>query len=803
MRAASNRDILVLREHPDSHRSLREMITAEQALAAWTAGRLAEAEDAAERLLARAPNDLLALLLLAACALRRQLPDRALTFADRAIAVAPDDHRAWNTKGLALKALGRGHEAEDALRRALALAPSDPAVLTNLANLLLARGDAAAALASFAEALAHAPELAAARDGLSRARLALLERAVAEHNRGAFEEADRLYCLVLRYCPADPEVSLFHAKALRHLGHLEAAERILADRLELAADGPALEELGRLRRAQGRWQEAIAAYSRSLACRPDHAPTWLERAAVEIAAGRFVEAIASARRAVAAAPDNLEARTTLAAALQGAGRFEAALDEIEAARPLRRRPTVDGWLAGRLSLAGQLGRLQEREQAANELHALLDDPTERDELSRRLDPILGMRLAFLLQFTACSDDRRWRFLRLLAGRIDPQPRQLPRLPPPAAGARLRIGWLSPNFGEHPTGHLLAPILEAFDRARIETFLYATVDRSGDPPPYPGRLRLAADHWRDLPDQTDAAIAAAIRADRLHLLVDLGGYLAGGRPGVLALRPAPIQLHWIMHLSGMPAPFIDATMVDRAMVPDDHPDGLHGRLIRLPHAFQPGYRQPVAPDAPSRADCGLPDHGPVLCAFNNPLKIDTATLDLWCAILRAVPAATLWLSAGPGDRPLEALRAAAAERGVDARRLVFAPRLAARPRHLARQRLAALYLDTLPFGGATSAMDALLAGLPVLTCRGEQAYGRIGTSFNTVLGLPELIAADRDAYVEKAIRLLQEPDQLAALRARVAAEVEHGPLFDAACFARALEAIFDDLVGEALARQRPL
>lgn len=193
---------------------------------------------------------------------------------------------------------------------------------------------------------------------------------------------------------------------------------------------------------------------------------------------------------------------------------------------------------------------------------------------------------------------------------------------------------------------------------------------------------------------------------------------------------------------------------------------------------------------------------MLCAFNNPLKIDAATLDLWCAILREVPTATLWLSAGPGDRPLEALRAAAA-RGVAGHRLVFAPRLADRSRHLTRQRLAALYLDTLPFGGATSAMDALLAGLPLLTCRGAQAYGRVGASFDAVLGLDELVADRPETYLATAVRLLRDGDALAILRARVIQGVERGPLYDAARFARALEAIFARLVAEAAARQRAL
>lgn len=763
-------------------------LPAERALLLWRAGRTAEAEAEARTAHHRDPNDLLALNILAAAALGRGDAEAALALADRVLALAPADHRGWNSRGVALRRLGRPAEAERAFARAIELAPGDPAAHANLGHLLLARGDAAAALAAFAAALARDPATPAAGEGRDRARTLLMEEAVRHHNAGDLERADRLYERVLAACPDDPEALLFRAKTLRRTRRPEVAERLLARRLQLASDPPALEELGRLRRAQGRPLEALAAFEAALRDRPDHAPTWHERAAVELAAGRPDAAAESARRAVELAPEDLEARVTLAVAEQGRGRLEAALAVLEEASPLRRRAAVDAWLAATLSLAGQLGRVAQRERLAAELHALLDEPAELQRLTRELDPVVGMRLSFLLQFTGCSDERRWRFLRLLAGRIDPHPRPRPPIPPAGPGGRLRIGYLSPNFGEHPTGHLLAPVLEAHDRGRFELVLYSTMDRSRDPPPYPARLRAAVDHWRELAGRDDPAVAAAIAADRPHLLIDLGGYLAGGRPGALALRPAPVQLHWIMHLSGMPAPFLDASLVDGTMVPADHPEGLHGPLLRLPDAFQPGYRQEIGPP-PGRAESGLPADGPVLCAFNNPLKIDATVLDAWCSILRARPDARLWLSAGPGDRPLAALRAAAGERGVAGDRLVFAPRLADRARHLARHRLAALYLDTFSFGGATSAMDALLAGLPVLTCRGAQAYGRIGASFASVLGLRELITSTPADYVATALELLREPDRLAALRVRLEHAVATGPLFDAARFTRALEAIF--------------
>ena len=208
-----------------------------------------------------------------------------------------------------------------------------------------------------------------------------------------------------------------------------------------------------------------------------------------------------------------------------------------------------------------------------------------------------MRLSFLMPFYGFSDYRKHQVMRDLGRRIAPVPASPPRGWAEERPERLRIGYISSNFGEHPVGHLLAPLFEAHDRRRIELHAYSTVDHSLTGSDYPGRLRAAVENWRDCHGLDDAAVAALIARDRLHVLIDLGGYLGGGCPQVLARRPAPVQMHWIMHLGGMPAPYIDYTIVDRIMVPC--PAGSAGPLIRLPHAF----RQDTANRSPKRLRCG--------------------------------------------------------------------------------------------------------------------------------------------------------------------------------------------------------
>ena len=181
---------------------------------------------------------------------------------------------------------------------------------------------------------------------------------------------------------------------------------------------------------------------------------------------------------------------------------------------------------------------------------------------------------------------------------------------------------------------------------------------------------------------------------------------------------------------------------------------------------------------------------MFCAFNNPLKIDGKAFSAWMEILRRLPDAVLWLTGGRGGSRLAALDAAAVRHGVDPARLVFARRLDDRAQHLARHRLATLYLDTFNFGGATSAMDAMLGGLPVLTRPGDQSYGRIGQSFLTVLRQPDMIATETQAYIDRAVALARDPAALNAIRQRLVHEVENGPLYDSALFAGHMEAAFE-------------
>jgi predicted O-linked N-acetylglucosamine transferase (SPINDLY family) len=252
-----------------------------------------------------------------------------------------------------------------------------------------------------------------------------------------------------------------------------------------------------------------------------------------------------------------------------------------------------------------------------------------------------------------------------------------------------------------------------------------------------------------------------------------------------LRPAPIIATYIGSPASSGASFIDYAIVDRVVAPLAEAHLYSERLVHLPHCYFINDRDHPIDDAPpARRDVGLPDDGFVFCCFNANFKIEPFIFDIWMRILRRLPGSVLWLLQ-LAPEVADNLRREAAARGIDADRLVFAPRLP-KARHLVRHRLADLFLDTRYCTAHTTCSDALLAGLPVLTCPGGTFVSRVGASLLLATGLPELVVSDFEQYEERAVALARQPSELNLLRERLRANRPSCPAFDSARLVRNLE-----------------
>ncbi len=369
----------------------------------------------------------------------------------------------------------------------------------------------------------------------------------------------------------------------------------------------------------------------------------------------------------------------------------------------------------------------------------------------------------------------------LADKYGPLP---PPLPKP--GGRLRIGYLSNNFRDHPIGHVTQALFAAHDRSRVEVHVFYFP--AGDPNPYTDAIKGGAERFHV--ERESQAMLRAIARENLDILVYLDGYMTTFLLPVIARRPAPIQVYWLGHAGSCDIPGIDYLLADGIVAPPGEEVLYKAKTIRLPGCYHPASPHDIGPTM-SRAEAGLPEDEFVFCAFNNPQKIDTPTFDLWMRILRRVPGSVLWLSVTQSDSLIENLRAAAEERGIKGERLIFARRLTDKGAHLARHRHAGLFLDTLGLNASTTALDALWAGLPVLTVAGPRFASRIAASFLTSLEIPDLICRNAMEFEEKAVRFASDPAARNAAADRLAHHLTSKPLFQIDAFCRKLE---DALIG---------
>ncbi len=659
----------------------------------------------------------------------------------------------------------------------------------NAVDALLQRAREAASRQNIDAALASAQ--AAAQADPSRADVWKFQ-GMLHFQRGAHAKASDAFRNALRANPGDN--ALFHdlGVVLKLDGRIGEAEAMFRESLRRNPGfvGSAI-SLGDVLRSAGRHADAEQLYRDAMARSPAEFGPLRELANLMLEKGRAAEAAALAQQFMQRNGQSIDALETFSVCLQVLDKLDDAL--AITSHTIDRQPptTLDIRLASYASLSGRLARLDQRERARRLIVANIEQSLPANNRARWMNNDLNAlrRLSFLCPYYAIEDHLLMRIFNAIG---DMTAARIPKLVTGqhAPSAPRRVGFVSHNFSEHPIGHLLSPFFEAHGATGADLYLYALHINSHDPNDYAGRIKTTTPHYRDCRGANAGQLAQQIRADNISILIDLDGYLGGGMPEAFAMRPAPVQIHWLQHLAGMPAPYIDYTIVDRILVRDSERDNGNGPLIRLADAFQCGDRVKMPDSPPKRADHGLPEDAIVFCAFGNWLKIDEEVFACWLEILDAVPGSILWLSDGPSGTSRDILRARFSQRGLAPERLVFAARIRSKAEHLNRHKCADLFLDTFTFSAATTTTDALWAGLPVLTCPGATAQSRLSESLLRAVGVTETIVPDKRAYVDSAIRWANDPKTLARLRAKLKKALPCSNLYDADRMVKQFASIYE-------------
>lgn len=752
--------------------------TPDQTLAAAVkmhqAGRLAEAEQIYRTILQRSPDEAAVLHLLGLIAHQRGDNAAAEELIRRAIACSPDVADFHKNLGRVLAARGNPGEGLASYRRAAALRPGDYDAHLGAAVLLSQMNRLDEAIAAYEQSLAIQP---GQRDAWIRLAQLLVQRGNLQGARIKYETA-------LQHWPESAELLSNYGSVLKDIGLVPAAILAYRKALGLLPGSPLiLANLGVALAQAGQREEAIAVLKRAAAGEPNSAAArgrlgrvlldfgfreealaeFQAAAALEPAAAqrhrdiaealgtldRSDEALPAHRRAVELSPESGAAQQGLGLSLRDLGRFDEAMEALGRA----------------VKLEPGNARIGSSMVITSLYHPGLDTPA-----IRRIELEWDERYAKPLRSSIRAHDNS----------RDPQ-------------RRLKIGYVSADFSAHVVGRNVLPLFREHDHGRYEIFCYSN---GSGPGAMTDRFKSYADHWIEIGAMTDEAAAERIRSDKIDILVDLALHTVNHRLLIFARKPAPVQMCFAGYPGGTGLRTMDYRISDPYL---DPPDGEENepleRVLRLADCFW--CFDPDAMDVAKGFDVGpLPALSAGSITFgslNVPFKMNDEVLALWARVMQRVPSSRLIMLALVGPIRERILRKFS-DAGVDPSRVELVGR---RPReqYLRLYERIDLGLDTVPYNSHSTGLESLWMGVPIVTLVGRTTVGRAGYSHLSNLGLRDLIATDRDQFVEIAVKTAGDLPRLAELRRTLRGRMLASPLCDARRFARNVETAFRTAWGE--------
>ena len=768
-------------------------------------GQLDAAEGHFKGVLALDPNDADALHLLGLARHRAGHLQDAVETVQRAVDLAPSNVGFLNNLGLIRQAAGQPGEALDCFRKIADITPDAPEIHINLGNALKDLGQPEDAMASYRKALALKPDYPEAHFNL----------ATVQHQTDGLEDALQSYDRALALKPNFPQAVCNRGNVLKDLGRLEDAVesyRTFMSRWPDFARAEAHVNLGDTLRDLGRMDEAIDAYRRALALESGFAPAHNNLGNALREQGKPDEAIASLREALAIEPDLAEAHSNLGLALQDLGQRDEAVASLRQAINLKPDSAEAHYNLG--IAFKDLGRLEDAVASYRKAIDLKPDYAEPHntmsnvftDLGRLEDAVASYHKALAIKPDYVKAGRNLLYVMLNVPGLSPKELFTEHLRfsethargiarpaedlsnDPTPDRRLRVGYLSSDFRNHPVGINVLPLISSHDRAEFEVFCYADVPR---PDAMTERFRSSVDHWRAIVGKPDSEVATMVRADAIDVLVCLAGRFDRNRPLVCAHRAAPVQVSF--HdgaTSGLEE--MDYWLTDDFLHPPDTEEMFTEELHRLP-VF---YQYPPITEAPTVET--LPaDHAGFVTfgSFNNPAKVNEDVIRLWAEVLKSVPGSKVLLKyknwydqASLQGSVVEKFTAS----GIEHDRVMFEASFDTFAQHLGRYGGVDIALDPFPFNGATTTFQALWMGVPVVSLAGETFISRMSGSILHHAGLGDLAVDTPEAYVASARDLAGDLARLRTLRANLRDRMVASPLCNAPDYARSVETAYRDM-----------
>jgi protein O-GlcNAc transferase len=662
---------------------------------------------------------------------------------------------------LKLHQSGQLDTAETQYRKLLKLLPNNTTLLTNLGTMSLQKGKLEEGVSIIGKSLQINPNQPDAlyNQGNALKDLMRLNEAISSY--------DKVIAIKANYPAAYSNRGLVLQELNRPDEALESYNLAIALKSDYA---DAYYNRGNVLQELNQPEEAIDSYDRAIFLKPNYAEAYSNQGNALRDLKRLDEALACYNHAVALKPNYADAYYNRGNVLNDLKRPNEALASYD--RAISLNPDIDFILGYSLHIKMQL--------------CIWDDlPLRLTKLIHKIISDEKVTVPFSVLALIDSPEVQQKTAEIYVNEKYPQNLILPKIERYYRHSRIRIGYFSADFRNHPVSYLTAELYERHDRNQFEIHAFSFGPDTKDDMNL--RIKAGVDHFHDVRMLSDKEIVMLSRKLEIDIAVDLGGFTKDSRTGLFAMQAAPIQISYIGYLGTMAAKYYDYLIADQTIVPTHNQKYYAEKMVYLPSYQVNDSKQLLPTTVLTRQDQGLPETGFVFCCFNNTYKITPTTFDGWARILKQVEGSVLLLYVD-NESAKTNLTKEIMLRGIDPNRLIFAKHLP-RLEYLARYQVADLFLDTLPYNAGTTASDALRMGLPVLTCMGHSFASRMAASLLNTVNLPELITTSQEQYESLAIELATHPEKLKSIKDKLVSNLPTAPLYDTSLFTRDLESAY--------------
>ena len=711
--------------------------------------------------------------------------------------IKPELAEMHNNIGVILQELGQVDKSLKHFKLALKIEPNFHEAHNNLGNILKGLNHIDSAIKSYKCAISIKPDYVEANHSLG----------IIYQDLNQFIKANNYFNKVIKIKPDFADVYFNLGSSLQSLDQLSEAIKSYEKALNINPEfTEAYNNLGIALMSLGQLDSAIKNYEKAISIHPKNAEAHLNLGLAYQKLGQLDDSVECYKKSLSAKPDYAEAHNNLGITLMDLGQLTNADESFEKAISIN----PEYYLA--YSNRGNLLTSQKRfDEALLCYQRAIDIEPYKDfilgnfihtkmhlcmwsELSTFIELLIkkinsNQKIIKPFALLALIDDPeiQKKATEIYANERHTKIQDLSKFKKVLKHKKIRIGYFSADFREHPVANLTAELYERHNRKEFEIYAFSFGPNTNDEMNL--RIKAGVDNFYDVHSMSHIDVVKLSRSMEIDIAVDLGGYTQNSRTEIFAMQAASIQVNYLGYSGTMGVDYMDYLIADHTLIPKNKQSYYSEKIAYLPYSFMVNdTKNKTSKRVFTRAEIGLPLNGFIFCCFNNHYKITPGVFASWMRILSKVDGSVLWLAKG-NDIAQNNLIFEAKKHNIDESRIIFASRLNLREEHLNRIQIAGLFLDTMPYNAHATTSDALQVNLPVLTCIGNSFASRVAASLINSVNLPELITSTKEQYESLAIQLATNPEQLNIIKEKLKNNLSKSPLYNTPLYTQHLESAY--------------